>query len=77
MEQIENPMVLSDPEPERYPECPLCDEECETLFISDENEVLGCEHCVNTKDSWEWMADQEQAEKSYWDDRKYQEWKEK
>ena len=75
MEHIENPMVLTDPEPERYPICPLCDEECETLFVADDGEVIGCENCVNQRDSWEVMAEQEQAEKDYWGDRKYDEWK--
>lgn len=54
---IENPMVLADPEPERYPECPLCENECEKIYLSDEGEVLGCEHCVSENDSREWLAE--------------------
>jgi len=72
---IENPIVTASTEPERYPICPACGTECETIYISDDGKALGCEYCVNKKDSWDWMADEKEAEQDERDDRKYQEFR--
>lgn len=42
---------------ERKTPCPVCDEECETIFMRECDEQ-GCEHCVDEKDAWEWLCDQ-------------------
>lgn len=36
--------------------CPICYEECETLYIQ-ERQVIGCEHCVETVDAYDWIFD--------------------
>lgn len=28
-----------------YPVCPICDQTCETIYISADNEIVGCDHC--------------------------------
>lgn len=43
---------MDDPEPVL---CPNCHEECETLFVSSDGDVLGCENCVTTNDAFDWM----------------------
>ena len=35
------------------PICPVCGEECETLYLQDGN-VIGCDSCVSEKNAWEW-----------------------
>lgn len=39
-------------EPE-YPICPICAEECDTLYANRSGEVFACNNCVSTKDAWE------------------------
>ena len=40
-------------EPDEY-YCPVCGEQVfETVYISNNNEVIGCENCVSTKEPWE------------------------
>lgn len=28
-----------------YPVCPICDQTCETIYISADNEIVGCDQC--------------------------------
>lgn len=44
---------LDPPEPEAEPRCPLCGEECETLYLMS-GSVVGCDKCVDTLDAWEY-----------------------
>ena len=37
--------------------CPICGDECETFFVSLDDEVLGCENCVKVEDACNWMDD--------------------
>ena len=36
-----------------YPVCPVCGEECDTLYTGKDGEVFACDNCVSTKDAWE------------------------
>ncbi len=36
-----------------YPHCPVCGEECETVYIDRTGDCVGCDICMNTKDAWE------------------------
>lgn len=56
---IEHPVITNmertghpDGKEPRYPRCPICNEECETIYMQD-CEVVGCNECVGTKDAWE------------------------
>ena len=39
-------------EPE-VPICPVCDAECDTIYIGHNGDYIGCENCVTTRDAWE------------------------
>lgn len=36
-----------------YPICPICGEECETMYKNRYGAYIGCDVCVETKDAWE------------------------
>lgn len=42
----------------REPRCPICGDECETLYKDINNEVCGCDRCITTADAWEEMQDE-------------------
>ena len=46
------------PRPYRQPVCPVCGEACETLFVSQFGDTLGCEHCVMKIDAWDMVDDE-------------------
>lgn len=35
------------------PICPLCFQECETIYKNEYGEILGCDVCVSNFDAWE------------------------
>ena len=37
----------------RYPRCPVCGEECETMYRDHYGAYVGCDVCMETKDAWE------------------------
>lgn len=40
-------------EPPQYPVCPVCGEECNEVYTYTNNEIIGCDCCVNIRDAWE------------------------
>lgn len=32
-----------------YPVCPICEQTCETIYISADNEIVGCDQCMTTR----------------------------
>lgn len=30
-----------------YPVCPICEQTCETIYISADNEIVGCDQCID------------------------------
>ena len=38
-------------EPE-CPICPVCGEECETIYINIHSDAVGCDECIKTRDAW-------------------------
>lgn len=36
-----------------YPICPVCGDECETIYRNSDYEIVGCDECVKTYDAWE------------------------
>lgn len=36
-----------------YPRCPVCGEECETIYKDRERDIVGCDNCLNSVDAWE------------------------
>lgn len=39
----------------KWPRCPICGQECETLYKSKNGAVVGCDECIETADAWEEM----------------------
>lgn len=37
----------------QYPYCPVCERECETIYIDRNGEIVGCDCCVTRRDAWE------------------------
>ena len=48
-----------DPDP---PVCPVCGEECETIYMDMYRNVFACDRCLVEKDAWEWREEQMDAE---------------
>lgn len=36
-----------------YPVCPICGQECETIYTDSKGIIEGCEGCLTRKDAWE------------------------
>jgi len=36
-----------------YPRCPICGEECETIYKSKDYEIVGCDCCIRMTDAWD------------------------
>ena len=57
MRMIENGMVdYREPKPVEY-RCPVCGEECETVYRNAQGEIVGCNECVERVDAWEALDD--------------------
>jgi len=41
----------------KSPQCPVCDAECDTIYLDHNGDYIGCENCVTTKDAWDVMED--------------------
>lgn len=52
----DNPFPPDEP---RRPRCPVCGEECETIYRKG-NEILGCDNCIVKVNAWEWQEEQEE-----------------
>lgn len=48
--------------------CPWCEEECETLYIDQNGDVAGCEHCVDTVDAYDWMNEHREDDREEYDE---------
>lgn len=36
-----------------YPICPLCGEECCVIYYDSDDNLVGCNECIRTKEAWE------------------------
>ena len=43
--------------------CPVCGEECDTIFADMYGNVFGCEECIMKQDAWEWQEEQREADR--------------
>ena len=41
----------------KWPRCPICNKECETVYWSKQGEVVGCDECLETMDAWTYMEE--------------------
>ena len=47
---------------DRTPICPVCGEECETIYQDANGEILGCDQCIHEVDAWEWLQEEIEEE---------------
>lgn len=36
-----------------YPRCPVCNCECEEIYVDEAGDIFGCDCCVKIKNAWE------------------------
>lgn len=36
-----------------YPRCPICGDECSTIYKDRSGEIVGCDECLYTADAWQ------------------------
>ena len=37
--------------------CPVCGQSCATIYIDQKNEPCGCENCISTRTSMDWLEE--------------------
>lgn len=37
----------------RWPVCPVCGAECDTIYRNKKSEIVGCYECLDSRDAWE------------------------
>ena len=40
-------------------ECPVCERLCETIYETEDGDVVGCDRCIRARDAEEWKAERE------------------
>lgn len=52
---VRNMMTAGTPDgrEERYPICPVCGKECDTIYEDWNGFICGCDECMKTRDAWE------------------------
>ena len=50
---------LDPPEQKSNPVCPVCGEECETIYTDINSEVCGCNNCITDYDAWDYYDDED------------------
>lgn len=46
------------PPEDPMPVCPFCGEECETVYLDVNHNVIGCNNCIQEKNAYEWRMEQ-------------------
>lgn len=41
----------------KWPRCPICCKECETIYWSKSGEVVGCDECLEKQDAWDYQKE--------------------
>ena len=47
-----------------YPRCPVCGEECETIYKDRFGRCVGCDVCMETKDAWDYAPCFDESEEA-------------
>lgn len=73
MEHVPDAPWIRDAEMNGYPSpdpvyCPLCDEECLTIYRDRYGTVFGCDRCIEEQDAGEWAEEERLASRPDWDD---------
>ena len=51
---------VGEPDPVK---CPVCGEECDTIYADMYGNVFGCEECIMKQDAWEWRVEHREADR--------------
>lgn len=46
------------PSETNWPRCPVCGEECETIYYGKWMDIVGCDMCLETRNAWEWAEEE-------------------
>ena len=68
MNQLPDAPWIRDAEQNGYPsddpvKCPLCGDECDTIYEDIYGTVVGCDRCLVWKDASEWREEQREADR--------------
>ena len=44
------------------PVCPVCGEECDTVYLDVEGQIFGCDQCIEMFDAYEFLYDEEEED---------------
>ena len=39
--------------------CPICGEECDTVYLDMDDEVVGCDQCISMADAYDYLYEEE------------------
>ena len=59
--------MLDPPEPKQLPVCPVCGEECETVYTDINAEICGCDNCITKYEAWEYYDDEDPDPDLIWE----------
>jgi len=63
-------MIYGDGIPEIPPDnrakCPVCGSRCDTVYLDRDDEVVGCDMCLQRVDAGAWEDDQKEKEADRW-----------
>lgn len=45
------------PTENQMPCCPICGDECETIYENRNRNIIGCDNCINARDAWFWQEE--------------------
>lgn len=73
MEQIPDAPWIREAEMYGYPDdepvhCPVCGEDCSTIYSDKYGNVFACDQCLCSTDAWEWAEDEREASRPDWAD---------
>ena len=40
------------------PYCPVCGEECDTVYVDMYDDIVGCDRCMNMEDAYEYLYEE-------------------
>lgn len=44
----------------KWPHCPVCGDECETIYWHKNGTVVGCDMCLEKQDAWDYQKEMEE-----------------
>ena len=71
MEQIPDAPYIREAEmygmpPYETPICPICGEECETIYFGPHGNVFACNKCIQEQDAGEWWEEEKENSRPDW-----------